>query len=382
MSSLYRRKNSPFWWANIMDPVAGKRVNVSTRVRAGTSSDYRKALAFLDSKDRASTGIRTDESHWNSWVPLFIQTRYATSPRSLERIEISWRNIHLFLAENKITHPIQVTRNHCLAFLQWRKKAGMFKGTKGKMVCHNTALYDLKTFRMFLNEALDRRMIAINPAARLLIQKEPPAEKDEATDEQIAIIRARIQEKIEAGKRYTSSRHSEVAHFLYTSFEIAFHQGVRLAETHFPLSAVNYRDAYIRLHAKGNKFFDAPINPQLRPLLERLRDEGRKFTYEKEARASLLWFNFFNELRRDDPSFNKVSFHSLRVGGISRFARAGIPEPIVMKMVGHCSTTVHRRYRRAPVSELNSYWGAVAAASLPLPAGNPSPSKIPGPTKP
>ena len=182
MSSLYRRKGSPYWWANIVDLVSGKRVNVSTKIKAGTSADFRKALAFLDSKDRAVEGIQTDESRWDSWVPLFIQTRYATSPRSMERIQISWRNIRLFLAENHITHPVQITRNHCLSFLQWRKKAGMFKGTKGRKVSHNTALYDLKVLRMFLNEALDRRMIALNPAARLMIKKEPPAEKDEATD--------------------------------------------------------------------------------------------------------------------------------------------------------------------------------------------------------
>lgn len=365
MSSLYRRKGSPFWWANIVDPVSGKRINVSTKIKAGTSADYRKALAFIESKDRASTGLETKDSSWENWVPLFIQSRYSTSPRSLERVESSWRTINLFLCQNELTHPIQVNRNHCLAFLQWRKKAGMFKGSKGKKVSHNTALYDLKTLSMLLNEALDRKMIPLNPAARMLIKKEPPKEKDEATPAQIATIRARIAEKIETAKRYKSDRHAKVADFLHISFEIAYHQGVRLAETHFPLSWVNFTEGFIRLHAKGNKYFDAPLNPQLRPLLEQLKAEGRTVTYEQQPRASLLWFNFFNELRRKDPSLKNVSFHSLRVGGISRFARAGIPEPIVMKMVGHSSTTVHRRYRRAPVSELNSYWPAVEKASAP-----------------
>jgi integrase len=169
------------------------------------------------------------------------------------------------------------------------------------------------------------------------------------TDEHIRIIREAIQHV----------RSVEKKHFLSTSLEIALCQACRLSETRFPLVDVDFDRHRLRLLVKGRQIHYAALNPNLIPLLKRLRTEGRTHTWERKI-ASLTWCKFFGKLRQRHPGvFDRVSFHSTRVRGISLLERAGVPEHLVMAQVKHSSTTVHRIYRRVKPEELSPFWTAL-----------------------
>jgi integrase len=365
MSFLFRRPKSPFWWVSFKDPVTGKQTHRSTKIKAGTSAAHRQALEIASAHDKNAAISRSDAGAWDSWVPTFISARYASSPRSRQRNEIVWRTLRLFFTEMQVEYPIQLSRDHCYRFMEWRKAQKMFKGTGKLPISHNTALYELKVMRMILNEARKRGLIQSNPASDLGIKEEPPAEKGEMSDEHIARIRTYIRNLQDKASEIKSEAMAERAHFLHVSFEIALHQACRLQETYLPLSNVDTKKLTIRFLAKGNQFYTTALNPALVPLFEWLKQQGRTHTYKPQRKASLVWWNAFTELRQEDPSLANVSFHSLRVTGISRLEEAGVPEPVVMKLVNHSSTTIHRRYRRVSQKEFSVSWASMGAAYAP-----------------
>jgi site-specific recombinase XerD len=185
------------------------------------------------------------------------------------------------------------------------------------------------------------------------------SEKAEMTELHAARIRQHIQER--ANTAETQSQ-KQVADFLRVSFEIAWHQGCRMSETYFPLDAVNLEREELALVGKGSRPFVQPINPNLVPFFRELMATGRTFTYAKIRNPTLCWWEVFDSLRRKDPSFAKVSFHSTRVRMVSQMARQGVPETVAMRMVNHSSATVHRIYRRIRPEELASYWDRINTA--------------------
>lgn len=93
------------------------------------------------------------------------------------------------------------------------------------------------------------------------------------------------------------------------SFEMAIHQGTRLRATQVDLHQdVDWAAGTITFHEKGNRLLTVPIAPELRPLLERRRDEGHRFSCLLPRAASTAWRSFFNKMGRKD-----FCFHCCRV---------------------------------------------------------------------
>ena len=180
-----------------------------------------------------------------------------------------------------------------------------------------------------MHEAVESDYADSNPCSRLGIRKEPVAEKPAITpNEHQAILNALKSEP----------------EWMTISYQIAWHQGCRFGETCLPLSKIDLQRGTITFHAKGGKDFTAPLAKELRPLFERLKQQGKQTTFKMPPMPSKQWWQFFKRI-----GLPHLCFHCTRVTFITRCYQRDIPEHVVMKLVGHASTTVHRVYPRLAV---------------------------------
>lgn len=353
MASLYKRTDSIFWWIRSKDGL----IRESTGLRYDSPAETRKARDLCMQWSLREDREPAAKAHhaWDRWVPQFIAARYAHAPKSLSRMQGVWRTINTFLAERKIITPRQLLREHCLQYVDWRTN-GKGQGhsnskTTGRRISRNTVVLETKILSTVMTEAVHRGYVEFNPAWRLGLRREPAQIKGELSDEHVNRIREAIAEAKAAGYEH--------AEFLHVSFEVALAQGWRLSETHFALENVDFNGLTAQIVVKGRKTEVRNLNPAIVPLLRKLLARGQTHTYRLPNNPPLVWFKVFDALRQRHPGFGRVSFHSTRVTAISRMERAGVPEAVVMKLVGHSSTTVHRVYRRVQGRELAQAWAAL-----------------------
>lgn len=350
MSSLYKRTGSAFWWLKFR--VGGRTVRKSTGFRVDDQHETRKARELRREKEADEDAIprECDHMQWGKWVVPYLQRAHDASPRTLDRKLGAWAYLADYLDAKKLPTPAHLTRQSCLEYVEWRKTAG------NRPVCINTILLELRYFSSIVQEAVRRGWIPANPCFRLGIARQTPKEKAELKDSDIEIIRTAIAEKLANATTPEAKRNAD---FLATSFEIALGQGCRLSETYLSLEDINTDAMEITFLAKGRTHYKAPLNPTLLPLIEEMRKKRRRYTYVRPPVPSLVWWQFFEELRRKHPHLKRASFHSTRVTVPSILARSGVPEAVAMKLLNHKSTTVHRIYRRIAPSELGAVWDAL-----------------------
>lgn len=357
MAFLYRRSKSPFWWVRWITPEGDKK-QMSTGFRHGIPAETRKAKEMCAKKALEELASpKTGDSSWATWVPQFLEARYANAPATRSRMVGGWSTIATYLDEIGVKSPHALKREHCLGYIPWRRDAGHMnaKGVKGKAVSHNTALLELRVLSVVMTEAVHRGIVQHSPTWKLGVKKNPPKEKQELTEHHVEVIREEITR--------VKQQDPDLGHFFETSFEIALAQGWRLHETHLDLDQVNLESMTVRRVQKGGRPLASPLNPSLVPLFQRLRAEGRTHTYQNPKIPSLEWFKLFDRLRERDRSFERVSFHSTRVTVVSRLLNAGVGQPSVMKMVGHASATINRYYHRLPASEAAQIFQVLDGAS-------------------
>lgn len=369
MASLFKRPDSPFFWIRLND---NRRYATSCRV--GTAAEKRRALQELGEaiKREAESGGAKKRHHWARWVPSWFDTKYGHNPSTANSYKTTWKTIQAYLLEKKLHSPEQVRREHALDYLAWRKKVGHMNGRKngGKAIAHNTAVQEVKLLSIVMSEACRRSMINYNPCFRLGLKKEAARIKSALTDEHIQKLRAEIRKLLDSAK---TDDEKEKARFMDTSFEFALAQGVRLFETHRPMSAFDTENMTVELVVKGSKTELRPMSNRLLELVQKWRAEGRTETYRKPAQRGLIWFKFFEALRIKDPSFATVSFHSTRVTVVSRLHEAGVSESVAMSLVGHASVAIHRKYRRVSSRETRDAWASVKMPPNDIPSAPGSP---------
>lgn len=343
MASLYERPDSPFLWLKFRD-ASGRVRQVSTRCRIGIGPDIRRArqMAAEKSLEELKEGPRA-KSGWG-WIGDFLLVRYRSSPPSLERYQCAWGTLQMFLDEREIEGPAGLRREHCFDYVAWRQRPDKPRGKYRAK--HNTALLELKTLRLVMREAVERKMISANPCVQLGIKKERTGVKPELSADDCETIRAAIRKVVDLTEREALSN----------SFEIARYQGCRLSETRLdPTKDVNLTEKTITFRAKGDKDHVTRLHPKLVGLFKQLRAEGKSKTWQiPEGRgrqwASSLWWRFLDGLGLKAKG---ITFHSTRVTVISEMARNNVHESKAKSFVGHSSTSVHEIYQRLRPKDLS-----------------------------
>ena len=338
MASLYKRRDSKYWWIEYVD-AAGERRQESTKLRHALPGESRKAVQLrneLSARGASRTGdYRSGSEAWAAWVPRFISQRYSRSPLTLCRARQAWHNLAAFLTEHAISVPRQLTRQQVRDFIDWRAQPHPECGTH--KAAKNTALLEIKFLALIVDEAIASGFCDANPCHRLGIGRDEAHPKPEITSHEHRLITRALKKEPE---------------WMRVSYKIAWEQGCRFSETRLSLGQINGGDVdlarnVLRLRTKGKKerAAEVPLSPRLRPLFRWLLKQGRNATFEKtvipRGGAGKAWSNFFRKI-----GLPHLSFHCTRVSFITRCYRAGLPEPTVMRLVLHASTTVHRIYPR------------------------------------
>jgi integrase len=327
MASLYKRGS--FWWIEYRD-ASGTRCQKSTQLRHGVPHEARQARRLLEravalelQKVRSgSTG-----ELFAHWVPRFLDQRYADSPLTHTRVLIEWRTVADFLRGRGVTTPRQVSRQLCRDFLAWREVIGRAR---------STALNELKTLAVIMHEALQSGFCESNPCLKLGLSRSAPRKKPaiNLAEHHKIIYELRQLRKLVPEREW-----------MLTAYRIGYWQGCRLSETSFPLAAVDLARNVIRLRTKGKGLGEFPLSPRLRPLFRNLISSVTSRSLDLPAGASGDFARFFRSI-----GLGHITFHSTRVSFITRCHEAGIPQEHVMRLCGHCSTTVHQIYVRLPAS--------------------------------
>ena len=319
----------------------GVRRNKSTGFRTDDPGQTLKARALraqMEGKELTRTDRALMEGGWDAWVPQYLQ-RHCQTALTLERYSGDWKWLALWLQTRRYHSPRAITYRNALDYIDWRTG---YRKRSGKTAGRNTAIMELKLFSMILGEAVRLGYADANPLVSLKVRADKPAKKPELTDKEIGKIRKALREEPE---------------WMQVAFEIALHTGCRLRETRIPLKCVDLGEEKITFPSpKGGeeRAFSVPLPTALRPLFERLRRKGRRFTLEFPFQPSRRWQQFF--IKRKLPH---LCFHCLRVTYVNRLRRAGVPREAAMRMVNHSSELVHRVYQREKVEDIAQWRDAV-----------------------
>lgn len=357
--TVYQRKGRPTWYVIFDDPATGRRVfrNSGYRLDDPTGKAKAYALAREQSHSGIAHGVESNHERWDAWAETWLRVRYRGKEKTLTSYLGAWKHLSFFLHERKIFLPRLLTYQHVVEFVHWRES--QVKKASGKKVSRNTALHNVKVLSRLMREALRRGYAQGNPCVKLSedVPADPAPDKPEYTDEQIALVRAELARRAQIGRP---------SDWMPIAFEIALHQGCRLSATQVPMERIDFTHWTITFHEKGGREFTVPVHPALRPLLLRLRDEGRTVTCQLPRFASRIFSRVLRAIGLPH------CFHSTRVTVITRMARGDVSEQKAMAYVHHGSWAVHKIYTKLRPPDV-----AGVHAALALPVAPPAPVRRP-----
>jgi integrase len=339
MAYLYRKNRSPYWYVQYVDANQIKH-DKSTGLRADDPNDTVKAKvlrAELEVKEYQKVP-QVNSAAWDTWVPTFLE-RHCQTEATFVRYENGWKWIAFWLQLEHINSPRQLTYRLGVEYVDWRTH---FKKRTGNTVGRNTAIFELKILSLIMGEAVRMEHADANPLVSLKIRREKAAKKPELTDTEIIDIREALKREPE---------------WMQVDFDIGLHTGCRLREARIPLSCVDFRENKITFpHPKGgeDRAFSIPMPTAIRPLLERLANENRRYTLDFPFQPSRRWQQFFIKIQKPH-----LCFHCLRVTYVNRLRRAGVPREAAMRLVNHSSELVHKIYQRERVEDVVHWKDAV-----------------------
>lgn len=330
----YIRKRSPFFWFKYGRP--DQPIYESSEVRIDDpDADFK--LAKRINKIEAKLLLRHSGVGWD-WVPMFFKAVY-TNPDTLRIHTNAWNYLSAFLREREIITPSALTRAQVFEYLEWRTHRQKEKSKRFPR--RNTALYEMRVLGRVMSEAVMREMTDRNPAANLKLKRDVPEPKPEILpDEQGTIFDALRKKPL----------------WMQRSFRIALQTGLRFHETIIDLRRqIDWAQNRITIpDPKGGPLRAFTFEVMQLSILAYLRDASRAndWTWRKEndLMNGLIWRKFF-----DDLGMPEISFHCTRVTFITWCHRNRIPETVVMQLVNHASTEIHRIYQRLNAVDVRAY---------------------------
>lgn len=397
MASIYKRARSPYWWIKYKDPGTGKHVAVSSKILLTAPKkqiELRLAKYNMDEKLSARSGNKVGA--FDEWVPQFIESHFKGG---IETMRITYRHFTRFFKTKDIVYPDQITPGIYDEYLAWRLGDG---------VCKNTVNKEYVFLKQLMGMSEDAGYVAKNPLRNRRIQYETPKPKTLISDVEIEQIRTAIQndlarknwatlddvaahagipkgkiEKIvynrinveknklliaKCNKAIRELNYKPIAipgcksewmarsKFLEASCEIMWLQGLRIGEIYFHLyKDVDLQNNLLKIKAKGDRYYTPPLNPKLRQLILKWRDEKRVMSlpdeYVSSRKRSGAWWHFLRRLKLDH-----LSSHCFRVTFISRAINAGIPMGKVMRLTNHSREAISLIYQKFDQSQMADVW--------------------------
>lgn len=345
---VYKRAGSPYWW--IWYGTGKERKMESSKKRHDNPLGWKQAfdLGRLKSGGQYQGGTDDKAAYFDAWVEDWLRTLFPETKqtRSLNITLMHWRFIRAYLGGRNIHAPSGVSYAIAMDYFAWRQKNRRHMN-RPKV---QTAVIEMKLLRRVMAEAKRRHFIPENPLADLTLRKPAHKEKPEITREEEVTIR-----------HVLTGREGHLPwreRWMTVSFLLGIRHGWRIAETSFPLSRINFENWDVLVHSKGDKWRTVPLHPELRPIFAQLKadDVATSCTFPDNSpqAASRQWSMFFRGCERDNIKglFPHLCHHCCRVSVISRLARSGVPERVVMEFVGHWSVTSHRIYSRVAHGDL------------------------------
>ena len=341
MAYLVKKQRSPFFYVRFRNLMTQEWSEQNLKLRYDDPKEAAKALKEAARRTSDEAIVRPHGGgNFSEWVPDYIATHYK-NPRTMRRSQFFWSTIHVFLHENKIRHPREVSYKHAQDYLEWRK------GDSGDHAGHNTARMEVKFLSFLMSEAIRRGHAETNGIALARIPLATAKEKREITQEEIQLARLELAKELD---------------WMATAFELQLHLGCRFSETRIPKERIDLKKQNIqvcdskRQDGDPRKWFTTPMNTQLSAFLKTITwYDG--FTIPPIERTMNRDYN-----RAIGRAAVGITSHCLRVSFISRCHRAGLSEHEAMRLVNHSTRMVHRTYSKLNVEDARS-----AMMKVPLP---------------
>lgn len=341
--SVFRRAGRPVWYITFLSADSGSWKQAATDFRLDDPTGEKRATRLAEhlTQQFYRSANASHKETWAAWVRPYLARRYRPG-LTLTRYLCAWENLAVYLQQRKIVRPGQWQYDDAQRYVDWRTAQVRHNGKK---FTRNTAIFELKLLGTLMGEALRRGYVMHNPLDKIGLPRDPPKEKRELTDADLAKLRAWAAAK-EKGRPLTERWRT-------VSLEIAMHQGCRLMETSVAMSEVDEVRGNITFAGKGRdgrpRIFTTSLHPALGPLMRQLRAEGATRTCHLPKMAGKEWFFGFRE-----AGVEGASFHCTRVTVITRMARAGVPVQQAMRFVNHSSRAVHAIYQRLKPEDLSA----------------------------
>jgi integrase len=209
----------------------------------------------------------------------------------------------------------------------------------GDVPAANTVNNDHIILKHCLNVAVRRGLLSVNPATKVPMP-DPRNERDRVLD----------------ADEWLRLYDAAAAH-LKCILLVAYHLGTRLGEiVNLTWDRVDIQRGFINLRSLDTKTKEpraVPMTPQVRQLfisLSKVRSLAHKQVFLYKGRPIRRITRSFNTAKRK-AGVEDFRFHDLRHCAATNLRRAGVDTVTAMRMVGHKSEKMHKRYNS--VSEID-----------------------------
>ena len=358
MATIYRRKDSKFWWLRIKRGGRWKSEKTDWLIGDRAGEKKAKALAAQRTLEEMAKG-RVLTGHFDDWVEAWLMERYGARPTSTYGdYSLRWGWLSRWMKEIGITHPTELTRASLSQYRQWRApenqkghNPGGKSGTRNKGARLNTVIQEIRFLGLVLAEAKARGYCTDIVTLKLGWQSEEKREYEPWTDEEVA-------KALKASENLPKK-----LQWIRPALILGTYQASRGAQTAVPLTAFNFETGMIHWpkHVMKGKKRDwvQPLDPRaavlLKPIVEARRAAGKKTLADLPTVLRGLDMRHF----LDGLGIPKVH-HGLRATWITKAALANVPQAAAMAFVHHASDSVHRIYQRVKPAQSAAFLSQIS----------------------
>lgn len=377
MASIIRKPRSKYWFACFRD-LHGRQHRKSTE-----QSDRKKALEvakhyeLVAQRKLKPQKVRETLSQlyrlvYGETVPNATARQYVedwlkikepeTAPATFAAYRKSTSKFLTYLGADGERDIAEIVRTHISGF----------RNALANKVAPGTVNFDLKTIRMLFRSARRDGFILEDPAEfTKAIKRTQEQERRPFTVAELqallSVADSEWQSLIKFGL-YTGQRLTDLASLTWSQIDLGKNQ-IRLVTRKTNKTILLPVAAPLRNHILGLSAPDDPKTPvHVRSYSILARQEGRAGSLSNQFATLLADTGLRAPLKRKSTgkgrsgkrAKNEVSFHSLRHTAVSLLKDAGIPEAVVMELVGHDSRQMSAHYTHVGFEAL-----ARAAATLP-----------------